>query len=66
MVDLNKYKDLFISQTKEKLDGIADLTVQLEKDGVNVIGKGASTDIIEASAKAYIDGLNKLAALIAP
>ncbi len=25
-----------------------------------VIGKGASTDIIEASIKAYIDGINKL------
>ena len=25
------------------------------------MGRGASTDVIEASAKAYIDGLNKLA-----
>ena len=24
------------------------------------VGRGASTDVIEASAKAYIDGLNKL------
>jgi hypothetical protein len=28
-----------------------------------VVGRGASTDVIEASAKAYIDGLNKLANL---
>jgi len=27
------------------------------------VGRGASTDVIEASAKAYIDGLNKLANL---
>jgi len=27
------------------------------------MGRGASTDVIEASAKAYIDGLNKLASL---
>jgi hypothetical protein len=27
------------------------------------VGRGASTDIIEASAKAYVDGLNKLARL---
>ncbi len=25
------------------------------------MGRGASTDVIEASAKAFIDGLNKLA-----
>ena len=24
------------------------------------MGRGASTDVIEASAKAYVDGLNKL------
>ena len=28
---------------------------------LKVVGRGASTDIIEASAKAYVDGLNKLA-----
>ena len=28
---------------------------------VKIVGRGASTDIIEASAKAYVDGLNKLA-----
>jgi hypothetical protein len=27
------------------------------------MGRGASTDVIEASVKAYIDGLNKLASL---
>jgi len=27
------------------------------------MGSGASTDIIEASAKAYLDALNKLAAI---
>jgi hypothetical protein len=25
-----------------------------------VLGRGASTDVIEASARAYVDGLNKL------
>jgi len=29
------------------------------------LGRGVSTDVIEASAKAYIDGLNKLASLAA-
>jgi len=29
--------------------------------GRKVLGRGVSTDVIEASAKAYIDALNKLA-----
>jgi hypothetical protein len=28
-----------------------------------MMGRGASTDVLEASAKAYVDGLNKLASL---
>jgi hypothetical protein len=28
-----------------------------------MLGRGASTDVIEASAKAYVDGLNRLAGL---
>jgi len=43
-------------------EAMGEVTVQLEQDGRKVVGRGASTDVIEASAKAYIDGLNKLAA----
>jgi 2-isopropylmalate synthase len=35
--------------------------VRLEEDGKNVMGYGADTDIIVASAKAYLNALNKLA-----
>jgi 2-isopropylmalate synthase len=42
---------------------MGEVTVQLELDGRKVVGRGASTDVIEASAKAYIDGLNKLVAV---
>ncbi|MCG2708998.1 MAG: hypothetical protein L6246_01580 [Thermodesulfovibrionales bacterium] len=34
--------------------------VSLEEDGRTVRGHGADTDIIVASAKAYINALNKL------
>jgi len=40
---------------------MGEVTAQLEEEGRKVVGRGASTDVIEASAKAYIDGLNKLA-----
>ena len=44
-------------------EAIGEVTVQLEEGDRKVMGRGASTDVIEASAKAYIDGLNKLASL---
>ena len=44
-------------------EAMGEVTVQLEDAGRKVVGRGASTDVIEASAKAYIDGLNKLASL---
>jgi 2-isopropylmalate synthase len=44
-------------------EAMGEVTVQLEQGGRKVMGRGASTDVIEASAKAYIDGLNKLTAL---
>jgi 2-isopropylmalate synthase len=44
-------------------EAMGEVTIQLQDAGRSVMGRGASTDVIEASAKAYIDGLNKLAAL---
>ena len=41
-------------------EAMGEVTVRLESDDVQVVGRGASTDVIEASAKAYVDGLNKL------
>ena len=44
-------------------EAMGEVTVQLEKGERRVLGRGASTDVIEASAKAYLDGLNRLAHL---
>ena len=41
-------------------DAQGEVTVRVEQDGQTVVGKGASTDIIVASAKAYIHALNRL------
>nr|WP_197433135.1 2-isopropylmalate synthase [Janthinobacterium sp. B9-8] len=41
-------------------DSQGEVTVRLEKSGRIVNGQGADTDIIAASAKAYISALNKL------
>jgi 2-isopropylmalate synthase len=44
-------------------EALGEATVHLEQGDSKVIGRGASTDVIEASARAYIDGLNKLTTL---
>ncbi len=42
-------------------DAQGEVTVRLEEDGHTAMGYGADTDIIVASAKAYLAALNKLA-----
>ena len=61
-----------ITRTKSKLQQFAinaitggteaqgEVTVRLEEKGYAVIGQGADTDVIVASAKAYINALNKM------
>lgn len=44
-------------------DAQGEVTVRLEKSGRTAIGHGADTDIIVASARAYLNALNKLAFL---
>ena len=46
-------------------EAMGEVTVQLDDGGRKVLGRSASTDVIEASARAYIDGLNKLASMAA-
>lgn len=43
-------------------DAQGEVTVRLEKGGRIVNGQGADTDIVIASAKAYINAVNKLLA----
>ena len=41
-------------------DAQGEVTVRLTEDEETAVGRGSSTDIIEASAKAYINALNRL------
>src|SRR3989338_3817881 len=45
--------------TKGK-DALGEVTVKLRHHGIEVTGRGTSTDIIEASAKAYLNAVNKI------
>jgi 2-isopropylmalate synthase len=44
-------------------EAMGEVTMEVEHAGRRVMGRGASTDVIEASAKAYIDALNQFAGL---
>jgi 2-isopropylmalate synthase len=45
------------------MDAQGEVTVRLQENGLIALGKGTDPDIITASAKAYINGLNRLAYL---
>ena len=42
------------------MDAQGEVTVRLQDNGLVALGKGADPDIITASAKAYVNGLNRL------
>lgn len=52
-----------ISSVTGGTDAQGEVTVKLEEDGLVAIGQGSDPDIIVASAKAYINGLNRLDAM---
>ncbi|MBT8340846.1 MAG: 2-isopropylmalate synthase, partial [Desulfatitalea sp.] len=41
-------------------DAQGEVTVRLKEDGLLALGRGSDPDIINASALAYINGLNRL------
>jgi len=49
-----------VNSITRDMDAQGEVFVKLEEKGLTAIGKGADTDIIVASAKAYINALNRL------
>jgi len=45
------------------IDAIGEVLIRIESDGVTYTGRGGDTDIIVASAKAYMNALNRLLAV---
>ena len=41
-------------------EALGEATVKITEDGITFVGRGISTDIIEASAKAYVDAINRM------
>ncbi|HTO52006.1 MAG TPA: 2-isopropylmalate synthase [Myxococcota bacterium] len=49
-----------VSAVTSGIDAQGEVSVTLEADGLRVIGQAADTDVLVASAKAYVHALNKL------
>ncbi|MBW3604041.1 MAG: 2-isopropylmalate synthase [Actinobacteria bacterium] len=41
------------------IDALGDVTVQVDVDGRHISGRGVSTDIVEASARAFLSAINR-------
>ncbi len=52
--------DYSIQSVTQGKDALGEVTVKVKFDDRNVIAHGTSTDILEASAKAYLNALNKV------
>jgi 2-isopropylmalate synthase len=58
----NKLTEFSVKSVTEGIDAIGEVLIRIESDGVTYTGRGADTDIIVASARAYINALNRLLA----
>ena len=56
-----RLKDYTLHAVTAGKEALGEVSVVVEKDGQRYSGRGASTDIIEASAKAYLRALNRVA-----
>ncbi len=57
-----KLADYSLHSVSEGEDAQGDVAVKLELDGKTVTGRGLSVDIVEASIRAYLNGVNKFLA----
>lgn len=57
-----KLEDYSLRAISSGKDALGEVTVRLDHKGVKTIGRGTSTDIIEASAKSYLSAVNRILA----
>lgn len=53
-------QDYSLKGVTEGADALGEATVRVAKDGRIFVGRGVSTDIIEASVKAYLNAINRV------
>lgn len=58
----NTLTEFTVKSVTEGIDAIGEVLIRIESGDVTYTGRGADTDVIVASAKAYINALNRLLA----
>ena len=58
----NVLTEFTVKSVTEGIDAIGEVMIRIESEGITYTGRGADTDIIVASAKAYMNALNRLLA----
>jgi 2-isopropylmalate synthase len=56
----NRLTEFTVNSVTEGIDAIGEVLIRIESDGITYTGRGADTDVIVASAKAYMNALNRL------
>ena len=59
----NELTEFRVNSVTEGIDAMGDVTIRIRQDDQTFVGRGANTDIIVASAEAYMNALNRLLAL---
>jgi 2-isopropylmalate synthase len=55
-----KVLDFNVSSVTGGGDALGDVVIQLDVDGLKATGRGVATDIVEASARAYLAAVNRI------
>ncbi|MFC2031799.1 2-isopropylmalate synthase [Chloroflexota bacterium] len=58
----NVLTEFSVKSVTEGINAIGEVLIRIESEGITYTGRGADTDIIVASAKAYMNALNRLLA----
>lgn len=56
----NTLTEFTVKSVTEGIDAIGEVLIRIESDGITYTGRGADTDVVVASAKAYMNALNRL------
>ncbi len=62
----NTLTEFSVKSVTEGIDAIGEVVIRIESDGITYTGRGADTDIIVASGRAYMNALNRLIAVRKP
>jgi 2-isopropylmalate synthase len=56
----SKLTDFNVNAVTGGVDALGDVIIQVVADGIRVSGRGVSTDVVEAAARAYLNAVNKV------